>query len=207
LLLPTGIAVAPDGDLIIADQGNHRIVFTEPTSKSNWSAYGTPGTSGIGVFRAPSDVHADRLGRIVVADPGNDRLVRIDSPDGSGWTEFTLPPGPKTPRPYAVAGGPDDGVLVTDLLNARVLWLGPDDTLRILIDGRTDGSLIAPVAVAMLSNTDIVVADAVARRISRWVRTAEAGTWSVTQQLDGRDGPTNKPYFSSLAGIAGRESP
>jgi DNA-binding beta-propeller fold protein YncE len=149
---PTGVAIAASGRLVVADTGNHRVAFKEPLVARTWSAYGTPGRISPGGFVAPSDVHVDRAGRILVADPGADRLVRINAPDGSGWTALTLPQGRKSPRPYALANGPNGSVLITDLVNSRILLLAADDTVNVLIDGAADRSLIA-VAVAMLAQT------------------------------------------------------
>jgi DNA-binding beta-propeller fold protein YncE len=204
LRLPTGVAVTLSGLIVITDTGNHRIVFTELPGALEWSAYGTPGSIPPGGFEAPTGVHVDGAGRILVADPGADRLVRIDTPDGSGWTNLALLPGAKTPRPYALAAGPDGGVLVSDLHNARILLLAADDSMSVLIDGSADRSLIAPVAVSMLG-ASIVVADAAAARISRWTLDAESGIWSMVEQLDGRGWPRGGPEFSSLTGLVAKE--
>jgi len=201
---PTGVAVTGTGRLVVTDTGNHRVVFAELLAAPEWSAYGTPGDMSPGGFEAPTGVHVDGTGRILVADPGADRLVRIDTPDGSGWTDLALPPGAKTPRPYALAAGPGGGVLVSDLLNGRILLLAADDSMSVLIDGFADRSLIAPVAMSMLG-TGIVVADAAAARISRWTLDADSGVWSVVQQIDGRAGPRGGPAFSSLTGLIIKE--
>jgi DNA-binding beta-propeller fold protein YncE len=201
---PTGITVTGSGQLVVADTGNHRVVFAGLLVAPEWSAYGTPGGMSPGGFEAPTGVQVDSAGRILVADPGADRLVRIDTPDGSGWIELALPPGARTPRPYALAAGPGGGVLVTDLLNSRILLLAADDSMSVLIDGFADRSLIAPVAVSMLG-ADIVVADAGAARISRWTLAVDSGLWSSVQQVDGWTGPRGGPAFSSLTGMIIRE--
>ena len=200
---PAGVALTAAASLVIADQGNHRIVFTALLPDAEWSAFGSPGMSP-GGFMAPTGVHVDHAGRILVADPGAARLVRIDAPDGSGWTDIALPAGPGLARPYALAAGPDGGILVTDVYNHRILLLA-GEVLSVLIDGAGDYSLMAPVGVAMLGG-DIVVAEAGAARISRWARD-DAGIWSAVEQLDGRGGPGGGPEFSALTSLTVKEQP
>lgn len=64
---PKQMAVAPDGDLYLADSGNDRI--------SVFAGDGTfLRTFGEGIVREPEDVALDDRGRVFVADSGNDRI-------------------------------------------------------------------------------------------------------------------------------------
>lgn len=202
---PTAVAAMPDGRIVIADTGNHRLVFAGVFAGPAWSAWGESiGDSPQG-FHTPTATCVDASSRILVADPGAARLVRIDAANGSGWTELALPPGGRTPRPNALAAGPGGGVLVSDLWNSRVLLLGADDSFTVLIDGAADGSLTAPVGVAMLG-ADVLVADAATASIGRWAPDAEAGTWVRAEQLQGDPRHRSGPEFSSLAGLAAAET-
>jgi hypothetical protein len=109
-----------------------------------------------------------------------------------------LPSGARSAQPYALAAT-DAGVLVTDLGNARVLLVDLDDTVRVLIDGSADRSLIAPIGVSMLG-PDIAVADAAACRMTLWV-TDDGSLWTLVNQLDGRQRPGSSVEFASLAGM------
>lgn len=202
---PTCAAMTSSGRLVVADAGGHRVVFRDSLTSGIWSAYGTPGGSGPGGFEAPVSVCIDTSDRIVVADPGADRLVRFDAPNGSGWTELALPAGAKPARPYALGLGMG-GVLVSDLVNSRILLLSGNGSVSVLIDGRTDRSLIAPVGLAMLGS-DVVVADAATGCITRWTPGSGASPWSIVERLDGRGGVTGGPRFSSLSGLAIQEKP
>jgi streptogramin lyase len=198
---PTGVAVNAAGLLAVADTDNHRVVTVHMDDGSGWSAFGAPGGMLPGGFEAPTAVHLDAAGRILVADPGTARLVRVDAPDGSGWTEIALPPASKPPRPYALATGPNGGILVSDLVNSRMLLLAADDSIAVLIDGLPDRSLVAPVGASM-SGGDLVIADAATCCITRWTLNSATGAWSLAQRLDGRGGHDDSREFSSLSGLA-----
>lgn len=197
---PSGVAAMPNGALLIADTGNRRIVFLESSGTANWSAFGSAGATASGGFEAPTSVCADSTGRILVADPGADRLVRFAGPDGFGFEEIALPLGARPSRPYAIAAGPGDGLLITDLVNARVLLLDQNDTITVMIDGLSDRSLIAPVSAAMSGN-DVLIADAAAGCLTQWRFDAGSASWKLAQRRDGRGGPAGGPAFSSLSGL------
>ncbi len=81
---PTGVAVAPDGSLAIADTNQHRVrlVGTDGTI-TTLAGDGTPGASGDGgpprprACAAPPRVAYDADGRLLIADAGNSRVRRI----------------------------------------------------------------------------------------------------------------------------------
>lgn len=210
---PRGVDRGPDGRLVVADTGNHRVAFSGfflsdlargVADLDDWSAYGSPGSPGAageGQFLAPVNVHVDAVGRTLVADPGLDRLVRIDSPTGDGWVEISLPPGDRPPRPYGLATGPNGGVLVTDLVNGRVLLVDADDGVDVLIDGGADRSIIAPVG-AVLDRSGIVVADAAAGQLTRWSRRSGTGKWKPSGRLPGNPGRSGWPGFAAMCGLA-----
>lgn len=210
---PRGVARLPDGRLVVADTGRHRLMTSRFTyadfvagraTPDAWDAFGEPGSlpdAGPGMFKAPQAVLVDAAGRIVVTDPALRRLVRLDAPDGSGWTEIALPDGPQPPQPYGLSPGPNGGLLVTDIVNARVVFVGADDSAAVLIDGRSGRQLIAPVAAAM-KGRNIVVADAAAAQLSEWARNSRRA-WTLRRRLRGDPGPLGGPVFSRVIALAG----
>ncbi|RPJ54020.1 MAG: gluconolaconase, partial [Acidobacteria bacterium] len=83
---PSGIAVAPDGTLVVADTGNNAIRRVTPEGVVTTVAGGTgaghqDGAAATATFDAPLGVAVAADGRIFVADTYND-CVRSISPEG-----------------------------------------------------------------------------------------------------------------------------
>lgn len=80
--VPDALALGPDGNLYVTDQGNHRIVVVRPPTPEHPEGVvlreiGGAG-SGPGQLRKPEDLVFDRRGRLIVADGGNGRLQVFD---------------------------------------------------------------------------------------------------------------------------------
>ena len=89
---PTNVAIAPGGDLYVADgYGNARV--HRFTAEGKWiQSWGEPGT-GPGQFNLPHGIRVAPDGRVLVADRENDR-IQFFSPDGrylDQWTHVQRP--------------------------------------------------------------------------------------------------------------------
>jgi len=170
---PTGIALAPNGDLYVSDTGNHTIRRVTPAGAVTTIA-GTAGqsgfTDGVGAtarFNSPLGlaVAADRT--IFVADSGN-HLVRAIAPD-------------RTVRTLAGRGE---------------TWGTEDGTGG---NARFNG----PVGVAINSDGDIFVSDSNNHAIRRITRAGIVTTWAGVPGVDGSiDGNRGSATFSKPAELA-----
>ena len=87
--LPAGIALAPSGEIFVADgYGNCRVHRFSPDGKLLHS-WGEPG-DGAGQFNIPHGVWIDRHGRVLVADRENDR-VQVFTQEGEHITTWPTP--------------------------------------------------------------------------------------------------------------------
>jgi tripartite motif-containing protein 71 len=93
---PRGIAIAPDGNVVVLDYANYRIqVFSAGGALVDvWGHFG-PGDFG---FYRPSDLAVDRTGRIAISQWADDK-VNVFSEDGSFL--FVMM-GPENPASVAV---------------------------------------------------------------------------------------------------------
>jgi DNA-binding beta-propeller fold protein YncE len=125
---PEGVAFDSDGNIFVADTGNHRIVKLSAAGVFVQS-FGSEGT-GDEQFNKPMGIDIDTSGNVVVADSENDRIVRFDpdafassfeslgrvvseSPEpGNELGEFNLP--------VDVAIGAGNIIYVADLNNNRI---------------------------------------------------------------------------------------
>lgn len=135
LSAPQGVATAPDGGVLIADAGNHRIRRVAPDGIIGTIAGGVQGLGGDGGpavaadLDSPAGVALLHDGSILIADTGNHRIRRI-SPAGTittvaGTTRgLSGDGGPavaaRLDSPWAIAPTADGGYLVADAGNGRV---------------------------------------------------------------------------------------
>ena len=78
--LPAGVAIAPSGDIFIADGYANCQVHRFSSEGEHLLSWGEPG-SGPGQFHLPHGVWIDSRGRVLVADRENDR-VQVFTQDG-----------------------------------------------------------------------------------------------------------------------------
>jgi uncharacterized protein (TIGR03437 family) len=115
---PRGLRVAPDGTLLVADRGLHRVMRVSRSGE--WAPVagsGDQGWSGDGgaalaaVLNGPMDVVPMADGKLVIADSGNHRLRRLTP----AATEIE-PPVTQPPEPLAAP---------VEVLHAATLRAGP----------------------------------------------------------------------------------
>src|SRR5207248_9346150 len=107
---PTGIAVDPDGNVLVADTGNGRIEKFSPNGTFVMS---------IEKFDAPNGIAIDRAGNIYVAEVGCKHRIQKLRPDGTFIAQWV--PGFYGPRRIAI--GPDDSIYVVDSGDNRIVKL------------------------------------------------------------------------------------
>lgn len=171
---PSGIAIAPDGSLVVADTGNHAIRRIAPDGTvTTLAGNGVPGyvdgAAADARFRGPLGIAVDADGRIIVADTYNDRIRAID-PDGSVRTiaggddaEGVPATGPRSAgyvdgpasiarfdTPTGVAVDAQGRILVADMANGAVRIVAPDGTVSTL--ATPDITLVRPISVTIPSN-------------------------------------------------------
>ena len=165
---PAGVAITEDGDVLIADSGNHRVLRV--SEDGQWIGV-IAGTGQKGDALVPGDPASTQLsdpqgvavidgGDVVIADSYNHRVLRLSADGqrigviaGTGQKGDALVPGDPTsteldgPGGVAVVAGGD--IVIADTWNNRVLRLSADGQQIKEIAGRRSG-------MAPLSRADLV---------------------------------------------------
>jgi peptidylglycine monooxygenase len=118
---PSGVSIAPWGDIYVADGYGASRVHRFAADLSPIGAWGEPG-QGPGRFSTPHAVWATVDGRVLVADRENDRVQVFDRAGGflAAWTGHG--------RPMDVFSDTAGRIYVTDQV-PRLTLLSPDGTL------------------------------------------------------------------------------
>lgn len=153
---PAGIAIARNGDIFIADQGNHVIRRISGETISTFAGTGTPGYSGDGgpatsaKLYYPSTVAVDSLYNVYFTDDQNN-VVRKVSADGmistiagTGSVGFSGDYGPATSaklnNPSGIAVDVDGTVYISDAGNNVIRAVDLSDTIFTVAGTGTAGS-------------------------------------------------------------------
>jgi sugar lactone lactonase YvrE len=182
---PHGVAVAPDGSIVVADTVNDTIRVIDPDGQVTTLAGSSYGygdiEAGGALFRRPEGVAVGTDGTVYVADTGNDRVCALDASGRSrlvaGRQRPSLPraAAPDLRWPTSLAIAPDGTIYVTDAVHSLVYRIGPDGTATVL--PREQGW--RPVALTLAPNGELLVAEAhwsPQRTIGRLRTIAQAGT-------------------------------
>ncbi len=148
---PRGVAVTEEGEVMVADTGNHAIrridVEGTVTTVAGGIAGFANGTGAKARFFGPAAVAVAETGTVIVADTVNNMVRRIGSDGevsdlaGSMYGQGDIGAGrPSFRRPDSVAAGGDGTIYVADTGNHRVCRIEPSGQVT-LVAGRPNGNL------------------------------------------------------------------
>jgi sugar lactone lactonase YvrE len=182
------LAVASNGDLLVADPANHRICRIERASGRVITIAGTGGEgfdsearqAAQSPLRRPEAIAVDRNGDLYIADTLNNRVRLVSQETGlirtvAGTGEANAPVGPAEAGAHNLDDGPH----------------GHGDG-----GAATEAYLDAPTGVAVAGNGDIYIADTGHDRVRR----VEAAT-GVISTVAAIDAPTGLALRATDAGV------
>ncbi len=239
---PGGLAIAPNGDIYIADSNNDVIrrvnannTIIEPIAGNHDLGAGFSGDNGpaiVAQLDTPDGVAIAPDGDLIVADSHNDRIRRVDRPTriittvaGSGENGYDGDDKPATEAalntPSAVAAAPNGDIYIADTLNYRIRMIDAKTGLIHTVAGdglpgdpqsvgdggpATSAHLNMPSDVAYDPKTgDLYIADMHHNRVRKVdaktqiiTTVAGSGNWGNA----GDDGPATIARLAGPAGIA-----
>jgi len=221
---PRGVAVLPNGNIVVADQNTHRIRLVTPAGVvTTLAGSGSPafvdGTGAGASFNEPYGVAVLSNGNIAVADTANHRIRLVTQGGvvttlaGSGTAAFAdgTGTGASFNFPRGIAQLPNGNIVVVDTNNHRIRLVTPAGVVTTLAGGSggfadgtgTGASFLYPFGVAVIPSSGvIVVADGGNNRI-RLITPAGVVTTLAGQATAGfADGTGAAASFSGPQGVA-----
>ena len=214
---PSALALDDEGNLYVADTGNHRVrKVTKEGLVTTLAGSGGPGHAdgpalAGALFDTPCAVAVDKEGNLYVADTGNNRLRKL-SKDGQVTTLAVTsrqpdgPPPGELSRPAGLALTHDGFLYVAELGGGRVVQVAPDLTARAVAgrgSGFADGAghearFNQPAGLALTRGGALLVADT-ANYLVRKISPAE--------DEDGEQRAADKNGGDSRTALAAQASP
>ncbi|HEV2913853.1 MAG TPA: SMP-30/gluconolactonase/LRE family protein [Pyrinomonadaceae bacterium] len=229
--VPSAIALAPDGTLVLAETGSHTIISVDPLSGQSRTVAGVRGRSGYAdgegttaLFNAPVGVAVGPDGTIYVADTYNDRIRAIDTQSrvrtlaggaGPGMADAGAGAGAdaRFDTPCGVAVAPSGALVVADTGNNRLRRVelnGAVSTIAGTGEPKLfDGPLFAasfdePIGVTVDTDGTIYVAEAggSALRACRFGIVPDVRTLAGGHGPGLIDGPLEESRLRAPSGVA-----
>ena len=205
---PRGVAIAPSGELYVADAMNHRVQRFSADGQliGEWGTFAAApegGEAPAGTFNEPWDVAVGPDGSLYVADTWNHRVQRFTE-DGRHLTSFGSFGQTGEPTafwgPRSIAVDSNGRVFVTDTGNKRVVIFDAEGNPIGQFGGfgLELGGLDEPVGVDVDMDGRVYVADTWNQRIQVFEEISEGNFEAVEEwPVDGWLGQSleNKPYL------------
>ncbi len=174
---PTGMNVAPDGRVFVADTHYFRVIAYDPEGNEllRFGAYG----QAPGQFIYTTDIEFGPEGELYVSEYGGNDRVQVFSPEGEylrGFGAFGSARG-EFNRPQSIQFNDDKSELyIADACNHRIVVVNPaGEVLRQFGGaGRGPGQLSYPYDLMLLSDDTLLVCEFGNNRLQRFSREGES---------------------------------
>ncbi len=164
LSTPVQCTWLPNGDVLITDQGNNRIIEVTRDKQIVWT-YPGPATSSADSLNSPNSAELLANGHILIADENNNRAIEVTR-DLVVVKEFTA--GGTLGACAFASRLPNGNTLLTDAGNSRAVEVDPNDGFVWQYVSNTDPNSIAaplPTRAIRLRNGNTLISDQFNNRV------------------------------------------
>jgi hypothetical protein len=160
---PVFAAALPNGDVLITDQANERVIEVNREHDIVWQ-YGETGKTGSGPnqLNNPNSCELLANGRILIADENNNRVIEVNREHQIKW-EYGEPSNTTLIKGAAFASRlPNGDTLITDAGNSRVLEVTPGKSVVWSYVTNTRPESVAeplPTRAVRLKNGNTLISD------------------------------------------------
>jgi hypothetical protein len=150
----------PNGDVLITDQGNERIIEVTPAKQIVWQ-YGTTGVVGANFNQLSNPNSAELLdnGNILIADENNNRAIEVTR---ANQIVATFTAGGTLNGVAFASRLPNGNTLITDANNNRIVEVDATDTIQwqySTTDRAGSNAAPAPTRGVRLANGNTLISD------------------------------------------------
>ncbi len=145
---PMHATYLPYGNILICDQGNHRVIEVSTVTKTIVWQHGTTGTSGTGHNQLCSPSSAGLLdnGNILIADAGNNRVLEVSRRHRTVWRYGGSNSDESLNGPSFACRLEDGNTLIADSGNNRILEIDRSDRkVMEFVTNKQSGSVADPL--------------------------------------------------------------
>lgn len=177
LYFPYGIDIDADGNLLIADCGNHRILRWKPNALQGELVFGGQGPGkGLNTLHHPLAVCVDRkMNRIFISDYGNRRILILN--------DRTTPPVEiflSAIRSFGLAIDDQGAIYISDCDRNTVFRYRRGEKISTIVAGGNDkgnslNQLNYPRNIFVDSQRTIYISDVRNHRVVKWMKDANEG--------------------------------
>lgn len=194
---PTGLTVAPDGALLVADTHYHQVLVYSPEGEllPDRTLGGTPG-NGPGEFGLVTSVAVDAEGCMYVSEYGQFDRIQKFSPRGEflkQWGSHGEAPG-QFVRPQSMVFDKLQRLWVCDACNHRVQVFDREGNLLLVwgLEGTAPGSLYYPYDLAFDGSGGLFLCEYGGQRVQRFTLGGQPlGCWG---RLGAEPGQVRDPW-------------
>ncbi len=161
---PVCAVYLPYGNILICDQGNHRVIEVSMVTKTIVWQHGqtrTPGTSQ-NQLRSPGGAQLLDNGNILIADSGNNRVIEVSRRHTTVWRYGGSNADESLNGPSFACRLENGNTLITDTGNNRILEIdGNGRKVMEFVTNKRSGSVADPLPTraVRLDNGDTLISD------------------------------------------------